>query len=92
MPDGTYSAEGYLDSDGHSPEPLVGRLKLTVAGDRMIADFTGTAPQTMGPTNAGPAMALNAVASLVKSYLDPYTPVNHGSFNPIEIINQQGAF
>lgn len=92
IPDGTYYAESYLDSDGHSPEPLAGRLKLTVAGDRLIADFTGSSPQTNGPTNVGPAMALNAVASVVKSYLDPHTPVNHGSFNPIEVVNPPGSF
>jgi len=92
IPDGTYHAEGYLDSDGHSPEPLLGRLQLTVEGDRLIADFSGSSPQTSGPTNVGPAMALNAVASVVKSYLDPETPVNHGSFNPIEIVNPPGSF
>lgn len=92
IPDGVYQAEGYLDSNGHSAEPLVGRLKLTVAGDRMIADFTGSSSQTGGPTNVGPAMALNAVASVVKSYLDPQTPVNHGSFNPLDVINPPGSF
>ena len=92
VPDGDYFAEGYMDSDGHSEEPLVAKLKLTIDGERMIADFTGTSPQTKGPINAGPAMALNAVASLAKSYMDPHTPVNHGSFNPIEVINPPGSF
>ena len=92
IPDGTYHAETYLDSNGHSPDPLAVRLKLTVAGDRLITDFTGSSPQTSGPTNVGPAMALNAVVSLTKSYLDPETPVNHGSFNPIEVINPPGSF
>lgn len=92
IPDGEYHAEGYMDSDGHSPEPLLARLKLTVAGERIIADFSGSSPQTMGPINVGPAMALNAVATVIKSYLDPGTPVNHGSFNPIEIRNPPGSF
>ena len=92
IPDGTYYAEGYLDSDGHGAAPLRGRLALTVADDRLIADFTGSSPQTRGPTNVGPAMAFNAVASIVKSCLDPDTPVNHGSFNPIEIVNPPGSF
>ena len=92
VPDGVYQAEGYLDSDGHGDAPLLGRLALTVAGDSLIADFTGSSPQTMGPTNVGPAMAFNAVASIVKSFLDPSTPVNHGSFNPIEIVNPVGSF
>ena len=92
IPDGTYHAEGYLDSDGHGANPLRGRLALTVAGDGLVADFTGSSPQTRGPTNVGPAMAFNAVASIVKSFLDPDTPVNHGSFNPIEIVNPPGSF
>ena len=92
VPDGTYMAEGYLDSDGHGPDPLIGRLKLTVKGDSITADFSGSHPQTMGPTNVGPAMAFNAVASIVKSYLDPDTPVNHGSFNPLTIVNPPGSF
>ena len=92
IPDGTYHAEGYLDSDGRSAAPLRGRLALTVEGDRIVADFTGSSPQCKGPTNVGPAMAFNAVASIVKSFLDPDTPVNHGSFNPIEIVNPPGSF
>ena len=91
-PDGTYHAEGYLDSDGHGAAPLLGRLALIIGGDRIVADFTGSSPQTEGPTNVGPAMAFNAVASIVKSFLDPDTPVNHGSFNPIEIVNPAGSF
>jgi N-methylhydantoinase B len=91
-PDGTWHAEGYLDNDGHGDEPLKGCLALTVAGDEIRADFSGSSPQTMGPTNVGPAMALNAVASIVKSFLDPDTAVNHGSFNPIEVINPPGSF
>jgi N-methylhydantoinase B len=90
--DGVYFAEGYLDGNGHNAEPLLGRLKLTVDGERIIADFSGSSPQTMGATNVGPAMALNAVASVAKTYLDPHTPVNHGSFNPIEVINPPGSF
>ena len=90
--DGTYHAEGYLDSDGHSSNPLRGQLAVTVAGDRLVADFTGSSPQSRGPTNVGPAMAFNAVGSIVKSFLDPGTPVNHGSFNPIDVVNPPGSF
>ena len=85
-PDGDYFADGYIESDGTNPEPLVVRLKLTVAGDTITADFTGTSAQTDGPTNCGPAMALNGVGTIVKAFLDPETPINHGSFNPIDVI------
>jgi N-methylhydantoinase B len=83
--DGEYFAEGYIESDGTNPDPLVVRLKLTIQGSDIVADFTGTSAQTNGPTNCGPAMALNAVGTIVKAFLDPKTPINHGSFVPIEV-------
>ena len=91
-PDGDYFAEGYIESDGSNPDPLVVRLKLTVAGDAIAADFTGTSVQTNGPTNCGPAMAFNAVGTIVKAFLDPRTPINHGSFNPISVIAPERSF
>ena len=91
-PDGDYYAEGYIESDGSNPDPLVVRLKLTVAGDNIIADFTGTSNQTDGPTNCGPAMAFNAVGTIVKAFLDPNTPINHGSFNPITVTAPEKSF
>ncbi|GAA4349060.1 hydantoinase B/oxoprolinase family protein [Variovorax defluvii] len=92
VPDGIYYAEGYLDNNGHENEPLIARLKLTIEEDRVIADFSGSSPQTAGPTNVGPAMAFNALALTVKSFLDPHSPVNHGSFEPLQIINPPGSF
>lgn len=91
-PDGDYYAEGYVESDGSNPDPLVIRLKLTVAGDGITADFTGTSAQTDGPTNCGPAMAFNAVGTIVKAFLDPNTPINHGSFNPITVNAPERTF
>jgi len=92
LPDGDYFAEGYMESTGTSAEPLVVRLKLSVKDDRLIADYTDTSPQTAGPTNVGPAMTMTSLCTIVKSFLDPDTPVNHGSFEPIEIISPLGTF
>ena len=91
-PDGVYHAEGYIESDGYNPDPLIVRLRLVISGDSITADFTGSSPQTNGPTNVGPAMAMNAVGTVVKSFLDPTTPINHGSFAPIHVIAPEGSF
>ncbi len=91
-PDGEYFAEGYAESDGTNPDPLAVRLRLAVAGERITADFTGSSAQTDGPTNCGPAMALNAVGTICKAFLDPRTPINHGSFEPIEVIAPERSF
>ena len=81
-PDGDYFAEGYIESDGVNPDPLVVRLKLTIQKDEIFADFRGTSLQTNGPTNCGPAMALNGVGTIVKAFLDPMTPINQGVVQP----------
>ena len=90
--DGDYHAEGYIESDGTNSDPLVVKLKLAVREDEIVADFTGTSAQTNGPTNCGPAMALNAVGTIVKSFLDPKTPINQGSFEPITVVSEEGSF
>lgn len=90
--EGVYHAEGYIESDGHQTQPLVAKLRLTVSGSRIIADFGGTSPQTEGPTNVGPSMAFNAVCTVVKAFFDPRTSINHGSFQPITVIAPERSF
>lgn len=85
LPDGVYKAEGFIESDGHSLQPLRIKVAITVTDDRLTADFAGTARQVPGPTNAGIAMAANSVLSITKAFLDPGTPINEGSFEPIEV-------
>jgi N-methylhydantoinase B len=92
LPDGSYTAEGFLESNGHTPEPMAIRLCLTIAGDAVTADFTGTSPQTAGPTNVGPAMAPSSVFSVLKAFLDPGTPINHGAYAPIHVIAPERSF
>src|SRR5262245_10645960 len=38
LPDGVYAYQTYLDNSGDSPEPLLLRLTLTIAGDEIHAD------------------------------------------------------
>ena len=45
LPDGRWEAEDFLDNDGISPEALPIHVALEIAGDRMVLDFAGTAPQ-----------------------------------------------
>ena len=92
LPDGVHHAEGYIESTGPTPEPLYARLELTIEGDEITADFTGSSAQTAGPTNIGPSMAINSLGTIVKSFLDPTTPINHGSFAPLTVIAPEGSF
>jgi N-methylhydantoinase B len=91
LPNGTYYSEGFIESNGHTLQPLPIRVCITVQDDNLVVDFAGTAPQVTGPTNAGMAMAANSVFTIAKAFLDPHTPINHGSFEPIRVIAPSGT-
>ena len=91
LPDGDYYYEHYMDNGGLSPEPLPIRVKLAIQGDSMAFDFTGTAPQVSGPMNCGVPVSQGAVFVIVKSWLDPKTPVNGGTFRPMRFVIPSGS-
>ncbi len=52
IPEGTYVWEDYAEHDGVDPPRLhTERISLTRTADRIVLDFTGTAPQAKGPIN-----------------------------------------
>ena len=86
LPDGDYCYEDYLEYfDEGRLDPVLMRLKLTVSGDRMIADFAGTNPQVPGVVNSSLAVTGAGVFVAIKSTLDPGGAVNQGAFRPIEL-------
>jgi N-methylhydantoinase B len=92
VPDGTSYYEDYLETFmGGVFEPLLLPLKLTVSGDRMIADFTGASPQVPFPVNSTAAVSAAGVLITVKSVFDPQAPLNQGSFRPIQVITPPGT-
>lgn len=91
LPDGSYRCETHLDNTGSSPEPLTLRLRLTIHGDRLEADFTGCPPQVPGPTNLGPAHATTAVFTMTKAFLDPRGPINAGAMRPLRVVVPEGT-
>ena len=91
VPDGDYDYETYLDNTGESAEPLLLKLRLSIRGDSLHADFTGSAPQVAGPTNLGPAASTTAVFTMSKSLLDPKGQINAGAMRPITVTAPLGT-
>src|SRR5436853_274990 len=46
IPDGVYTFEDFLDDYGPGTEPLRVHVTVTVAGDGVTVDYTGSSPQT----------------------------------------------
>src|SRR3990172_2653131 len=91
LPDGEYRYEAHLESGKERLEPLTVRARVSVAGETITVDLTGTSPQTAGPTNVGPAMAPTSAFTIIKSFLDPGADVNSGAFRPLTVITPPGT-
>ena len=91
IPEGTYAAEAFVDSDGVVNEPL--RIALTVArrGDDLHFDFAGSSPPCKGPMNSVVATTYSAVYLAVR-HIFPDTPLNAGAFEPLRIVRPEGTF
>jgi N-methylhydantoinase B len=92
LPDGEYFYEEYLENSGSDPVPLPVRCKLTIAGEEMVFDFHGSAAQVQGPMNGGPAQGFSGVFTMIKSWLEPETPVNGGAMRPVRVVMPERSF
>ncbi|MGH9211459.1 MAG: hydantoinase B/oxoprolinase family protein [Acidimicrobiales bacterium] len=90
-PDGTYEADAYVDHDplGH-PDILV-HVKLTVDGERLAIDFSGsdTRPEIQAWSTFGNTRGYTIAQ--VASMMDPAIPKNEGFFDEIELTAPLGC-
>ena len=91
IPNGVYTFEDVIEDDGISDTNYPMRLRLTVGDDEVIADFTGSAPQAVGPVNAIYAVTASAVYNAVLHLTDPTIPRNEGCYRPITVIAPPGT-
>ncbi|MGD9694549.1 MAG: hydantoinase B/oxoprolinase family protein [Thermoleophilia bacterium] len=91
MPDGRYAAAEALEGDGVSDDDLWIRVAVTVAGDAMTVDFTGTDDAGPGNCNCPPAVTRSAVYFVVRSVTDPDIPASAGAFAPVRVIAPEGS-
>jgi N-methylhydantoinase B/oxoprolinase/acetone carboxylase alpha subunit len=94
VPDGRWSFEDVLDSSGPRPEqqrPARVTVTVTVAGDMVTVDFTGTDEQRPGNVNAVEAVTVSAVSFALRSALDPTIPANGGAMRPVTVVAPAGT-
>jgi N-methylhydantoinase B len=89
LPDGTYSSE--LQTDGLMDKPVTLKLTLTIEGDRIIADYTGTDAQVDRAINCALCYTYAMTMYGVKVCTSPNLPNNEGAWRPISIIAPDGC-
>ena len=100
MPDGEYEFTDYLDDDGGGYLDDKGNitcdlvpihLKITVKGDSMTYDFTGTSPQVKGAMNSPFATTRALVPSTMRFMMSLDIPRNDGALRPVTIVMPPGT-
>jgi len=91
IPDGVYRHEEPVLDDGAKGGPFWLRLQLTVSGDELTFDFTGTDPQIKGPINAPLSATHAAVFYVMRCITDPSIPNTEGCKKPVRIVAPAGS-
>lgn len=91
LPDGVYEAEDRSDNDCFELVDVTVRVRLTIDGDSMTVDFTGTDPQIKGFKNSSLGNTYSAIFTALASFLDPHLPHNEGAFRCVDVIAPQGT-
>jgi len=86
LPDGSWESTDYVDQDPAGSEGLIPiKVKLTIKGDEVTYDFTGSHGTIGTLYNSAFGSTFSAVAAGMKTYF-PDLPLNSGFYRPINVI------
>jgi N-methylhydantoinase B len=91
IPDGVYSGEAFVDSDGVDPDPLAIRLRIKKEATDLYFDFSQSSGPCRGPLNSVIATTKAAVYLAIK-HIFPDVPINAGCFEPLHVADPHGTF
>jgi len=93
LPEGVFSAEDFLDSDGITNDPV--RIAVTIKTDpkerRIRFDFSESAPQVSGSLNAVAAITYSAVFYVLRCLLPEEAAPTAGLMRPVKVVTRPGT-
>ena len=91
MPDGQYEAVDYIDGLGETGGPIRFQVKVTVSGDEVEIDWTGTSPQVSGAINGPVAITYSVAYAAVRCAIGVAVPNCGGYTRPIRLVAPEGT-
>ena len=85
LPRGVYEAEGQIDDDGYTDDPVRLRARVEIGPDGVRFDTAGSDPQRRAPVNSTYAQTFSACAYALKCLVDPDLPVNDGFYRLVSL-------
>lgn len=91
LPQGEFAAEGFVDNDGYTDEPVRLVAKVRIDDEGVLFDLNGSDPQRRAPVNSTFAQTFSACAYNLKTLMDPDIPPNQGFYQMVRIDAPQGT-
>ena len=91
LPKGVFTAEGVVDNDGFTDQPVRLAVKITHDDTGLTFDFTGSDPQRRAPVNSTYSMTFAACAYVLKCLIDSDVPVNSGFYRVVRMVAPPGT-
>ena len=91
LPRGVFTADGYVDNDGFSDQPVHLVAKVVIDDKGVLFDLTGSDAQRRAPVNSTYAQTYSACAYALKCLTDPDVPVNAGFYRLVRIVAPEGT-
>ena len=88
---GVYEAEGVVDNDGYTDQPVRLQVRIEIGPDGVSFDTSGSDPQRRAPVNSTYAMTFSACAYALKCLVDPDLPVNDGFYRLVHLDAPAGS-
>ena len=92
LPDGAFSHEDFMDDDARDGEPLRFHVEVTVDGDSIVLDWSGSSDQVEAGINSYINYTRAYSGFAVKVFTDPHLPQNEGVNRPVEVRARPGSF
>jgi N-methylhydantoinase B len=91
LPHGSFEAEGQVDTDGYTDDPVRLRARIEISGDGVAFDLSGCDPERRAPVNSTFAQTFSACAYALKCLVDPDLPVNDGFYRLLRVQAPAGS-
>ncbi len=91
LPDGAYVAESEIEGDGVTIDDIPIHVRVTIEGDRMHIDFSGSAVAVAGNVNCPLSVTRSACYYALRVLLPHDVPANAGTYAPLSIYAPLGC-
>ncbi|MEU2639851.1 hydantoinase B/oxoprolinase family protein, partial [Micromonospora fulviviridis] len=91
LPQGSWTAEDWLDDDGITEDPVRMRVTVTIADGTFTVDFAGSSPAVPGPVNLPLGATIATARVAFKAITTPDEPANAGHFSALVVKAEPGT-